>query len=315
MARTYKKSLRHDADYTEDTVGFAIEAFLTLFSFPYLQFSIEPFSRSRERWLGADARLDGRRIRGFRPFYMQFKRPSAYPDSSTSQIVKQRRALTLSVTPRSLFFSLRDKKPNHRDYQHNILFRLRQRLKGNNLGDATYICPLFLDRSAYRFHMHLAGLSGWLKLWHYAPWELEDILINHGNKEILFEHIPVLSEHISIPPHDIVNNSRHHYSFDESGKDLCFHSPKALPEGASTLAAFLKAVGKDFFEEESIVTPNSALENLKRLFGSTESEEPIVPDLHELDPEEPIGNWLFCGEMLRREYGIEQYAFISWKDL
>src|SRR5690606_39402522 len=104
-----KNSLRLDADFTEDTVGFALEAFLTLLSFPRLRFTIEPFSRSRERWLGADARLMGSRIRGFRPFYMQFKRPSAYPDASKAKVVTDRKKLELSVAPRSLFFPLRAK--------------------------------------------------------------------------------------------------------------------------------------------------------------------------------------------------------------
>jgi hypothetical protein len=77
MAKRNKNSLRLDADYTEDVVGFALESFLTLLSFPRHRFSIEPFSRAKERWLGADARLFSHRITGFRPFYMQFKRPSA----------------------------------------------------------------------------------------------------------------------------------------------------------------------------------------------------------------------------------------------
>lgn len=60
-------SLRLDANFTEDTVGFALESFLSILSFPTLRFSIEPFSRAREHWLGADARLLGR-VSGFRPF-------------------------------------------------------------------------------------------------------------------------------------------------------------------------------------------------------------------------------------------------------
>lgn len=87
MAKTNKNSLRLDADFTEDTVGFALESFLSILSFPRLRFSIEPFSRGKERWLGADARLNGHMV-GFKPFYMQFKRPSAYPDTSTACVVQ-----------------------------------------------------------------------------------------------------------------------------------------------------------------------------------------------------------------------------------
>jgi hypothetical protein len=315
MARTNKNSLRLDADFTEDTIGFALETFLALLSFPRLRFTIEPFSRSRERWLGADARLDGSRIRGFRPFYMQFKRPSAYPDLSKAKVVADRKKLSLSVAPRSLFFSLRAKSDNHHDYQHNILLRLQRRLRKYNLGDAAYVCPLFLDRSAYRFHMHLAGLSLWPGFWRIHPWELEDVLVNHGSGTVRFERIPVLAEHISIPPHDVVNTARHSYSFDEAGTNLCFHSPTALPDGASSLAAFLKAVEQDFLGDEGKVTPDTAFHELMNLTGATDSDEPIVPEMPTFSSDDPIGSWLFWGDMLRRDYYIEQYAFIGWDDL
>lgn len=62
-----KNGLRIDANYTEDVVGFALESFLTLLGFPRQRFTIEPFSRAQERWLGADGRLHSE-IRGFRPF-------------------------------------------------------------------------------------------------------------------------------------------------------------------------------------------------------------------------------------------------------
>lgn len=60
MATKKSGSLLLSPNYTEDTVGFALESFLSLLSFPRRKFSIEPFSRGRERWLGADAHLEGR---------------------------------------------------------------------------------------------------------------------------------------------------------------------------------------------------------------------------------------------------------------
>ena len=160
--------LRVDANFTEDTVGLALESFLSILSFPRQRFSIEPFSRGRERWLGADARMRSA-IRGFRPFYMQFKRPAAYPDSSTAKIVRERKGFGLGVSPASLFFGLREKQPSHFDYQHNILYRLRKRLQARNIGDAAYVCPLFLERSAYRTHMHWAALRRWTHFWRPDP--------------------------------------------------------------------------------------------------------------------------------------------------
>ena len=79
-------------NFTEELVGFALESFLTQIGFPFVRFSIEPFSRSEERWLGADARLHSN-LRGFRPFYMQFKRPEGYLAHSQSKVVKDRRSV------------------------------------------------------------------------------------------------------------------------------------------------------------------------------------------------------------------------------
>lgn len=315
MARTSNNSLKLDADFTEDAVGLAIESLLTLLSFPRLRFTIEPFSRSKERWLGADARLDGERVRGFRPFYMQFKRPSAYPEASRSKIVSARRKLGLPVAPRSLFFPLRAKSDNHSDYQHNILFRLQRRLRKYNLGNAAYVCPLFLERAAYRFHVQLAGLIGWPRFWRYHPWELEDVLVDHGSRAVRFDRIPVLAEHISVPPHEIVEDAKHSYSFDEYGTHLCFHSPVSLPEGASRLDVFLKAIAEDFLSEGGKVTSDTAFQSLALLLGEEGDEKQIFPNASGFTSEDPIGSWLFWGDVLRREFDIEQYAFVAWEEM
>ena len=92
---------RTDANYPEELVGMALESFLAFLSFPFLQFTIEPFSRARERWLGADARLHSH-VEGFAPLYMQFKRPTAYDNESTARIVSDRRRLGLEISPRTL---------------------------------------------------------------------------------------------------------------------------------------------------------------------------------------------------------------------
>lgn len=231
MAKVNRNSYRLDSDYTEELVGFAIEAFLTLVSFPFSQFSIEPLSKAKERLLGADVRLRGR-VKNFRPFYMQFKRPSAYPDYSTSKIITGRKNRNLAISPTSLYFPLREKAANHTDYQQNVLFRLRNHLKNRNLGDAAYVCPLFLSRSSYRLHLHWAGLSRWPRFWRHHPWELEDVLLDNGKGTIRFDRVPVLAEHVTIPPHDKVTSAKHNYSFTESGKDVCFHSPQSLPDGS-----------------------------------------------------------------------------------
>ena len=307
-----KHSLRIDADYTEDVVGFALESFLAVMSFPHRRFSIEPFSRSKERWLGADARLHGE-IRGFRPFYMQFKRPSAYPDISTAGVIKDRKKLELQTSPRALYFKLREKQPPHRDFQHNVLLRLHRRLRARRIGDAAYVCPLFLERSAYRFHIHGSGLSLWLRFWRHHPWELEEVLLNNGGTTIRFDRIPVLAEHITVPPHDTVTSANHSYSFTESGTELCFHSPEALPEGAVNLAKFLMAVSNGFLDGGEKIRPEQANEELQLLIDASEAGP--TDDLNlAREGDDPIGNWFAWGDYLRLHYDIEQYALVSWKE-
>ncbi|NTI46121.1 hypothetical protein [Rhizobium rhizogenes] len=312
MAKRIVGSNRIDADYTEDVVGFALEAFLTVLTFPHRHFSIEPFSRSKERWLGADARLHSG-IRGFRPFYMQFKRPSAYPDMSHAHIIKDRKKLTLPVVPRSLYFALREKQKTHREFQHNILYRLREKLQGRGVGDAAYVCPLFLDRSAYRDRLHLSGLARHLRHWPFDPWDLEDIRLNHSRGTIAFNCVPVLAEHITIPPHAKVTSAKHSYSFSEQGGDLCFHSPEALPEGAATLDTFLAKLLNGFLEGGEKIQFAQANQELRNLIAHVDdSQLQLLPD--DAVSGDPIGNWMAWGDYLRKEHGIEQFALVRWDD-
>lgn len=305
--------LRIDANYTEDVVGFALESFLTLINFPSYRFSIEPFSRSKERWLGADARIH-RNICGFRPFYMQFKRPAAYPDTSISKIVIDRRKEGLTITPRTLYFPLRQKRGTHRNFQHNVLFRLRNRLLNRGLGDAAYVCPLFLDRSAYRLNLHWSGLMQWGRFWRHHPWEIKDLMLADNGHRIRFDRVPIFAEHISVPPHAEVTAASHNYSFTESGTDLCFHSPKALPEGSIDLATFLTNVSTGFLDGERHLTPDGSDEVLRGLISEVDGDPKTTASTFGPEGDDPIGRWFFWGDHLRSEYGIEQFALVRWKN-
>jgi hypothetical protein len=286
-----------------------------MLSFPVRRFSIEPFSRRKERWLGADARLHGT-MRGFRPFYMQFKRPAAYPDFSESKIIINRKQLKLEVAPLSLFFPLRKKTANQRDFQHNVLLRLRQHLLNRKIGDAAYVCPLFLDRSAYRINMHWAGISRWLRFWERNPWYLEEALLNDQGRKIRFDRIRVLAEHITIPPHDKVSSAAHSYSFTDSGTDLCFHSPLSLQEHSTSLVEFLKRISDGFLERGEKFRPENAMIELRQLvdFVTNSDDRQVSISYDAIDIGDPIGSWFAWGDYLRKEFGIEQFAFVSWSD-
>jgi hypothetical protein len=300
--------MKIDANFTEEIVGFALESFLTLVSFPRPRFSIEPFSRGRERWLGADARMHSA-VRGFRPFYMQFKRPAAYPNTSTSKIIKNRKSLGLGVTERALFFGLRDKKPSHADFQHNILLRLRQRLVNRGIGDATYVCPLFLERSAYRFHVHWSGIRRWPQLWRRLPWDWEDVRVHDAARVIQFARIPVLAEHVSIPPHDVITHARHQYSFTEDGTEVCFHSPEVVPDGSQSFGSFLDKLSARFPEGEKI-RRDDANDELRELLSTLDLFG--APDVPFRFGDDPIANWLEFGDWLQREHEIHQFAMVAW---
>jgi len=115
-----------------------------------LHFSLELFSKKKERILGADERLSLSSIKAFKPLYMQFNRPVGYfawdkngRPNYRSKIIRERVSLGLVTDPKVLAFRLRDKRPQHRDLQHNVLFRLRQLLNQFKISDAVYVCPFF----------------------------------------------------------------------------------------------------------------------------------------------------------------------------
>jgi len=310
-----RKGLRIDANYVEDVVAIEIAAFLARVSFPDLRFSIEPMSRAHERWFGADARLSDS-MAGFLPFYMQFKRPSAYPDTSASRIIRDRtnfKPTPLQTSPRVLFFSLRNKKPEHHEYQHNVLYHLRQRLRSRQLGDAAYVCPLFLDRQAYIQHFHTVALIQALRLRPHHVLITSPITVFSGISSKILDDVPLLREHSCIPPHALVTSAKHSYSFTESGDHVCFHSPKSLPEGSMALGRWLaRMTGQG--TQQHMVSGDEAREALYYLIKGESDEELLTHPREVFEERDPIAAWMMWGEHLLREHSIEQYALVQWKD-
>lgn len=295
------------ANFSEDNVSVILGSFLTALTFPFNPFSIEMLSRKKERFLGADARLHGN-ITGFLPFYMQFKRPSAYPASSRSKIIVDRAALGVKSKHNALFFPLRDKKPKHHDFQHNVLFRLRNRLQQRGIGDAAYVCPLFIDRLAYRAAVHASALS-LRQSWHGVHWLHSKVMINTGGGVMNFSNVPLLKEHVTIPPHATVTTAKHHYSFNEQGDELCFHEPTALPDGSDNFAEFLSRSASLFLDGGQL-EPNGSDEFLLDLVSNVYGDSLGVKSEDLGDT--PFGRWHEFGHRLERDFGIAQFAFIQW---
>lgn len=314
MATAKTGSLLLSPNYTEDTVGFALESFLSLLSFPRRRFSIQPFSRGNERWLGADARLEGR-VKSFKPFYMQFKRPFAWPAHSRAKIIRDRLALKLDASPHALFFDLHPKKPHHADLQHNVLFRLRRRLLKLGIGDAAYVCPLFLDRTAYRSNLHLSGLRLWPRFWRTSPWDVEDVFLHavNGGVAVNFSAVPVLREHITIPAHAQVADANHSYSFTEAGDQVCFHSPTALPDSQESLADYLSRVTGQG-SQDGLIYADRASEALDRLLSLLREDGDVFGAESQAQVGDGVSRWQEFGRTLRTDFGIEQYALVNWVD-
>ncbi|MBP2018277.1 hypothetical protein J2Z79_001678 [Symbiobacterium terraclitae] len=310
MARPRQRGRRLEADFTEDTVALVIDSYLAVASFPHCGLTVELFSRRWERRLGADAR-----ITGFMPFYMQFKRPSAYPGDSRAKVVLDRKRLNppLTTMPQTFFFELRNKRTGQADYQHNILYRLRQRLVRWGLGDAAYVCPLFLEREAYRFHMYLCALRLWTRFGTLVPVSLGGVVIMDGGTAS-FSNIPILSEHVSIPPHKPVTTADHCYSFLPTGNEICFHSPEQVTQEPMKLDRWLDDLLSNTAGQQRLILREEAKSTLRQLLEPTQDDDALPYPQDLLANRDDIESWLAWGDYLWSEYEIQQYAFVRWED-
>lgn len=292
-------------DFTEDMVGFMIQSMLTITRFPKAPFALVPLSKKDEVIYGADARIDA-----LSPIYIQFKRSFGYPDFSSSHVIKDRVKLDATTSPRTLFFELRDKKPKHKDYQHNVLFDLKAKLDASGKGNAFYTAPLFTNRTAYLLAVHMSSILSW-RPWHWFMDEPffernQNILTSTGS--VRFQNIPILREHIVIPPHVKVKTSKHKYSYLENGHEICFHDPTRL-ESAQTLGQTIYDILK--FREGQPTTEMTKLEESISLLDSLQNE--LFEQKTKIDNQSVINMWVEFGERLRADYDIFQFMLIKLK--
>jgi hypothetical protein len=293
-------------DFTEDIVGFMIQSMLTITRFPRAPFALVPLSKKDEVIYGADVLIDS-----VSPIYIQFKRSFAYPDTSTSSIIKDRRKLKANCFPKVLFFELRNKQPTHKDYQHNVLFDLKTKLDAAGKGKAFYTAPLFLNRTAYLMAVHMSSLWSW-RPWHWFMHDpfyekAQNILTSTGS--IRFQNIPILKEHIVIPPHTKVTTHKHKYSYLESGKEICFHDPTNLdnqPTLGQTIYDFLRfSNGQPTTEMINLNESTSLLDSLQDgLLGEIQLEQNTSI----------IDRWTEFGERLRTDFDIYQFMLLRLKN-
>ena len=293
-------------DFTEDIVGFMIQSMLTITRFPRAPFALVPLSKKDEVIYGADALIDS-----ISPIDIQFKRSFAYPDNSSSSIIKDRKKLKASCSPKTLFFELREKQPKHTDYQHNVLFDLKAKLDATGKGKVFYTAPLFLHRTAYLLAVHMSSLLNW-RPWHWFMYEpfyeqTQNILTSTGS--IRFHNIPILKEHIVIPPHAKVTTHKHKYSYLETGKEVCFHDPTNLDSQSTlgqTIYDFLKfRDGQPTTEMINLIESASLLNNL---------QNEIAGETQDGQNQNVISRWIEFGERLRTDFDIYQFMLLKLKN-
>lgn len=293
-------------DFTEDIVSFMIQSMLTISRFPMAPFALVPLSKKDEVIYGADALIDS-----VSPIYIQFKRSLAYPETSTSSIIKDRKKLKANCFPRVLFFELRNKQPTHKDYQHNVLFDLKTKLDSAGKGTAFYTAPLFLNRTAYLLAVHMASLWSW-RPWHWFMddpfyYKNQNILTSTGG--IRFHNIPILKEHIVIPPHTKVTTHKHKYSYLESGEEICFHDPTNLDSQLTlgqTIYEFLRF---------SNGQPTTEMINLNESISLLSSLQDLLIGETQLGRNNnTIDGWIEFGERLRKDYDIYQFMLLKLKN-
>lgn len=287
------------ANYTEELVAALVTTQLTIMSFPVFDVQIVPFSSNFENLFGADAKIPG--SARIAPFYMQFKRPNR--STPTGQISQDRGTFGLSCTTDSLNFRLRKKAVPVRKLQHNVLYRMRDRLLRRGIGDAAYVCSLFLSSRDYVAYTHLHGLLNWPLYWLNGPYTNRDVLI-HDAAPVSFAGIPLLYGHVSIPPHDAVMSADHSYSFDHMGGEVCFHSPSIIERDHRTFNDWIVGLRERARSGRAPAYERSG-ELLADLLEAAE-----LPDQPTSGDGLSAAEWMAFGDALEEQYGISQFAFL-----
>ena len=130
-----------------------------------------------------------------------------------------------------------------------------------------------------------------------------------GFTKYTFSNTPALSLHACIPPHKVVSDAQHKYSFTNNGEELYFHSPENPNINIITLDKLIYQETQNKFIET--IQSNETLKDML----SGENEESLIPHPIDLfDGIDGIRSWLHFGDFIKFNYGIDQYAIIEYDD-
>lgn len=258
-----------------------------------------------EQRTGADKLFD----RGM-AIYIQFKKSSGLKPTSAIHVsnrknkspledVRHFRAVNGLEDDPTLYFQLRAKAKNAHDLQHNVLL-------GYEIppwSRAIYIAPLLLDKVNYHSALFQSSSRFLLDPFYYHI----HYSIHHMHGISHLGAVPFLREHISIPPHEKVNDHHHYYAYSEAGVDVSWHSPSIVSREPHRLSDFMVALFHSALTDpESMLTKQALVESISQIgeeFGY-ERGEPMAD-------ESPIGSIGRHGKWLSSTYDIRQLILLG----
>lgn len=192
-----------------------------------------------EQTYGADKKFDS-----VIPIFMQFKKsngllsPQEHPVSkrkgrSRLEDIREWREAQGFDEARSLYFKVHDKAKTATDYQHNVLLSYECPPASRGI----YVAPLLLDSELYFRQLTTSAREMVWPFYDRFRFEVID-----ERALVYFFEVPFLRAHISIPPHEPVENANHYYSYSETATNVSWHSPLLINKGPLRLSDYLRGV-------------------------------------------------------------------------
>jgi hypothetical protein len=258
-----------------------------------------------EQLTGADKLYD----RGML-IYMQFKKssglksthllkPSTRRGRSPLEDIREFRAKHELDQDPTLFFQLRAKAKNAKDFQHNILLRYER----PPWSRAIYVAPLLLDKTTYYSALY-SSTNRFLS----DPFCYRVVQSIYQRRWVsYFGTIPFLREHISIAPHERVADHNHYYAYSQAGVDISWHSPDIIARDPSRLSDFTVALfHAATADPEAMLPQNDLVEKTVEISSSLGFQEGIGSA-----NESPLDYLGRHGRWLRQEHGIRQFILLG----
>jgi hypothetical protein len=250
------------------------------------------------------------------PIYIQFKKSTglraiaSHPikrrlNESSLQAIRRFRAHHELPDDPTLYFELRKLAEGATDFQHNIL--LAHHCPPSSY--AIYVAPLHLNRRAYYDEL-CAGPRFLDDPW---DWQFTELMTGWGFGAWLsrFDRQPFLRNHVSIPPHQQVNDHHHHYAYSTAGDSITWHSGEILERGTSRLSDFLTLRTRQLLSQEyDLPSPEQGLDVARQFLKTVEGPLDVF-----LDGDGPLDQLHNYGRWLWKEHGIRQILLLGRRDI